>query len=69
MRHFWCMTVSLGKRRVELFTARKKFNVEFSVIKVGLQRGILSKTENFYLNISIFNALNMLRALRLLDKE
>ena len=40
-----------SKTRVELFTARKNFNVETSAIKVGLQRGFLSETAHFYLNI------------------
>ena len=51
------------KMKVELFTARKKINVEISTVKVGLERGILSKTAHFYLNILIFNAFNMLSAL------
>ena len=59
-KHFRRMAVFL-----RMFTARKKINVEISAIKVGLQRGILSKTAHFYLNILIFNALNMLSALRL----
>ena len=54
-----------SKTKVELCTARKKFNVEISAIKVGLQNGILINTAYFYLNILIFNALNMLSALRL----
>ena len=54
-----------SKTNVELFTERKNFNVEISAIKVGLQRGILSKIAHFYSNILIFNALNMLSALRL----
>ena len=37
-----------SKTKVKLFIARKKFNVEISAVKVGLQRGILSKTAHFY---------------------
>ena len=60
------MTLFHRKRKLnELFTARKKFNVEISAMKVGLQRVIISKTAHFDLNILIFNAFNMLSALRL----
>ena len=47
------------KTKVELLTVRKNVNVEHSAIEVGLQRDINFKVKH------LFNALNMLSALRL----
>ena len=50
-------------RNVELLSVRKKINVEFSAILGGLQLGLKAKIRIFLK--PLFNALNMLSAVRL----
>ena len=53
-----------SKTKVEFLSVWKKFNIEISAIKVGLQRGLKVKLGIFNLK-PFFNALNMLSALPL----
>ena len=58
------MTVFFRKRKLNCCQSGKKFYVEFSPIYVGLQLGLKVKLCFFTYNL-LFNAFNMLSALRL----